>query len=137
MGSFRSQPDLVKHTQVKNGLGNMSYAVSHMCGTSSPTQVGASTWKTLTSATHQSATPRIPSSESSTDTEVNLSSSRRLSRCFRLAPLPQRTRGQQKLPAQQIRGGTSRDLPENGCPTLQRGGQKIDHLHPEGNAGQG
>ena len=135
MGSFRSQPDLVKHTQVKNGLGNMSYAVSHMCGTPSPTQVGASTWKTLTSATHRSATPRILSSESSMDTEVLFSSPRRLSGRFCRASLPQRTRGQQKLPTQQIRGGSSRDLPENGRPAGQRGGPQIDHLHPEGNEG--
>ena len=33
MGSFRSQPDLIKHTQTKAGLGGISYAVSHMCGT--------------------------------------------------------------------------------------------------------
>ena len=33
MGSFRSQPDLVKHTVVKNGVG-LNYAVSHMCGIS-------------------------------------------------------------------------------------------------------
>ena len=35
MGSFRSQPDLIKHTQTKAGLGTISYAVSHMCGTNS------------------------------------------------------------------------------------------------------
>ena len=33
MGSFRSQPDLTKHTQNKAGHGVLTYAVSHMCGT--------------------------------------------------------------------------------------------------------
>jgi hypothetical protein len=32
MGSFRSQPDLVKHTTVKSGIG-FTYASTHMCGT--------------------------------------------------------------------------------------------------------
>ena len=32
MGSFRSQPDLVKHSQEKKG-NNLTYAASHMCGT--------------------------------------------------------------------------------------------------------
>ena len=45
MGSFRSQPDLVKHTLTKNGCGNIHYSASHMCGTVVATQVGASTWK--------------------------------------------------------------------------------------------
>ena len=32
MGSFRSQPDLHKHSIDKKGH-NMNYAASHMCGT--------------------------------------------------------------------------------------------------------
>lgn len=32
MGSFRSQPDLVKHSVVKNGVG-LIHASTHMCGT--------------------------------------------------------------------------------------------------------
>jgi hypothetical protein len=32
MGSFRSTPDTVKHTVCQEGV-NLSYAVSHMCGT--------------------------------------------------------------------------------------------------------
>jgi len=31
MGSFRSQPDLVKHSLFKTGE-KLNYAVSHMCG---------------------------------------------------------------------------------------------------------
>lgn len=31
MGSFRSQPDKVKHTSVVEGK-DLTYAVSHMCG---------------------------------------------------------------------------------------------------------
>ncbi len=33
MGSFRSAPDLEKHTVEKQGLG-LNYAVTHMCGNS-------------------------------------------------------------------------------------------------------
>jgi serine/threonine protein phosphatase PrpC len=32
MGSFRSQPDLNKHSLTKNGTGNISYSVTNMCG---------------------------------------------------------------------------------------------------------
>lgn len=31
MGSFRSQPDLQKHTEFNRGL-NLEYVSSHMCG---------------------------------------------------------------------------------------------------------
>lgn len=47
MGSFRSAPDLTKHTTVKNE-GDFSYAVTHMCGKALPIQVGGFTWKMLT-----------------------------------------------------------------------------------------
>ena len=83
MGSFRSQPDLVKHTQTKNGLGNISYAVSHMCGTPYLTQVGASTWKIHTSVRLPSPTLKTHSSESSMDTEVHSLKFRSLSGCLR------------------------------------------------------
>lgn len=46
MGSFRSQPDKVKHTQTKD-CDNFSYAVSHMCGKDGDIQDGGSTWKML------------------------------------------------------------------------------------------
>jgi hypothetical protein len=36
MGSFRSQPDLVKYTHELKGTG-LSYAVTHMCGKQSLT----------------------------------------------------------------------------------------------------
>lgn len=32
MGSFRSQPDLVKHTTAAKGTANISYVATHMCG---------------------------------------------------------------------------------------------------------
>lgn len=35
MGSFRSQPDLTKHSIEKKG-NNLSFAASHMCGTFNP-----------------------------------------------------------------------------------------------------
>lgn len=44
MGSFRSQPDKEKHTQVQNCT-NFSYAVSHMCGKDADIQGGESTWR--------------------------------------------------------------------------------------------
>lgn len=31
MGSFRSQPDLTKHTEIGQGVG-LSYVSTHMCG---------------------------------------------------------------------------------------------------------
>ena len=39
MGSFRSQPDLTKHSINLNGAGNISYAATHMCGTSALTRL--------------------------------------------------------------------------------------------------
>ena len=47
MGSFRSQPELTKHSIDKKGLG-LSYAATHMCGKIICTQVGESTWRMLT-----------------------------------------------------------------------------------------
>lgn len=70
MGSFRSQPDLIKHTVTKNGAQNISFAVTHMCGIPLLIQDGESIWKTLTSTNHRSATPRTQSLVFSTDTEV-------------------------------------------------------------------
>lgn len=69
MGSFRSQPDLVKYTTVKQGTG-LSFAVSHMCGKYCPIQAGESTWKTHTSRSLLSQTKRTPFSAYSTATEV-------------------------------------------------------------------
>ena len=70
MGSFRSQPDLKKHTHNKDGHGTLTYAVSHMCGTSGFIQAGVSTWRTRTSAIHPLDTQRIRCSAYSTATEV-------------------------------------------------------------------
>jgi hypothetical protein len=44
MGSFRSQPDLVKHSAMKQVTG-YTYAVTHMCGIDNLIQDGGSTWK--------------------------------------------------------------------------------------------
>lgn len=76
MGSFRSQPDLAKHTLVKSSNG-LTYAVTHMCGTPFPTQAGASTWKMLTSPRCPSPIIKTASSQSSTATAVPLPSPRR------------------------------------------------------------
>lgn len=70
MGSFRSQPDLVKHSVSKNGANNITYAVTHMCGNSAPIQAGESTWKTHISTSLRSQTQKIQFSEYSTDTVV-------------------------------------------------------------------
>ena len=70
MGSFRSQPDLTKHSINLNGAGNISYAATHMCGTSALTQVGAFTCKTRTSTSPLYPAPKTPSSGSSTATAV-------------------------------------------------------------------
>jgi hypothetical protein len=56
MGSFRSQPDLVKHTITKNGAQNITFAVTHMCGIPFLIQDGEFIWKTLTSTNHHLTT---------------------------------------------------------------------------------
>jgi hypothetical protein len=71
MGSFRSQPDLAKHTTVKSGVG-LNYASTHMCGTSLLTQDGE-----FTCRMHISLFPLCPIREihffvSLMDTEVSV-----------------------------------------------------------------
>jgi hypothetical protein len=71
MGSFRSQPDLIKHTVTKNGAQTISFAVTHMCGKFRLIQDGESIWKTLTSIYRLSQTiPKIQSLVFSTVMEV-------------------------------------------------------------------
>lgn len=70
MGSFRSQPDLIKHTVTKNGAQNITFAVTHMCGMPLLIQDGEFIWRTLTSTNHPSITPRTQSLVFSTATEV-------------------------------------------------------------------
>lgn len=70
MGSFRSQPDLVKHSVSKNGANNTTYAVTHMCGNSTLIQAGESIWKTHISTSLPFKTQKIRFSEYSTDTVV-------------------------------------------------------------------
>lgn len=135
MGSFRSQPDLVKHSVSKSGLGTLTYAVSHMCGKLSPTQDGESTWRTHISTNHLSATPKIHFSECLTATEVIPSTPRPWSVHLRRTPLPQRTLGQQKLPSCQIRVGTQGDLHEDGRAAGLWRRPQGDHQHSEGNDG--
>jgi hypothetical protein len=73
MGSFRSQPDLQKHTQVQVKTGQaFTYAVTHMCGTSNTIQVGEFTWKTLILLKPSLLNAKTPSSESSMGTGVYL-----------------------------------------------------------------
>ncbi len=46
MGSFRSQPDLTKHTETKPGVG-LTYVSTHMCGNLYLLlEVGEYIWKT-------------------------------------------------------------------------------------------
>lgn len=70
MGSFRSQPDLVKHTEAKEETA-FSYAVTHMCGKKTSIQDGESTWKTHISANLNYPTRRIHYSECSMATVVS------------------------------------------------------------------
>ncbi len=79
MGSFRSQPDLVKHSVSKNGANNITYAVTHMCGNSILIQVGESIWKTHISTSPPSKTQKIQFSEYSTDMVVQFERFRSLS----------------------------------------------------------
>lgn len=73
MGSFRSQPDLNKYSsESANTFGNITFAVSHMCGRSFLTQAGASIWKTRILMFVLCPTRRILSLEYSTATEVVL-----------------------------------------------------------------
>jgi hypothetical protein len=76
MGSFRSQPDLTKHTEVKS-CKNFTYASTHMCGKAILTQAGESTWKMLTSASQSSKKHSMPYSQSSMDTAVHSALDRR------------------------------------------------------------
>lgn len=77
MGSFRSQPDLVKHSISKNGANNITYAVTHMCGNSHLTQAGGSIWKTHISISLPSKTRKTPFLEYSMGTEVQFERVRR------------------------------------------------------------
>lgn len=71
MGSFRSQPDLTKHTEVKSGK-NFTYVSTHMCGKALLTQAGEFTWKMPTSATMSfQKKNRMLYSQFSTDTAVH------------------------------------------------------------------
>lgn len=87
MGSFRSQPDLVKHSISKAGIANISYAISYMCGTYPLIQVGESTWKTHTSTSHLWPTPKTPYWEFSMATEVNMIQFRGIGIYLRLTAL--------------------------------------------------
>ena len=137
MGSFRSQPDLVKHTVTKSGLGNISYAVSHMCGNSPFTQAGESTWKTRTSTSHLFPIQKTRSLACLTATEVPICLARRLSVHLCGTPLYQRTGGQQKLPEWQILVGPAWNLYAHGHYTSFWVGPKVGGQHPKGNDGKG
>ena len=69
MGSFRSQPDLSKHSIEKRG-NNLSFAASHMCGTFTLIQDGESTWRMHTFRFLLSVTRKIRSLEYSMAMEV-------------------------------------------------------------------
>jgi len=69
MGSFRSQPDLVKHTTLNSGPG-FNYAVTHMCGKKASTQDGESTWRMHISPNQNYPKRSMRFSEYSMDTVV-------------------------------------------------------------------
>ena len=72
MGSFRSQPDLQKHTDHSLGVG-LQYVSSHMCGNYlSLTQVGEFTCKMHIFLCHLLLTRKTLCSPSSMATEVKL-----------------------------------------------------------------
>ena len=101
MGSFRSQPDLVKYSHEKKGPG-LSYAVTHMCGNASPTKAGESTWRMLTFRSHLSPTKRILSLESSMATEVTIFLLRSRSLYFCRTPFHRRIREERKLSEERL-----------------------------------
>jgi len=72
MGSFRSQPDLQKHTETGQGLG-LTYVSSHMCGNFFVLfQAGEIIWKMHTSPSLLFPVERTRFSQSSTVTEVTI-----------------------------------------------------------------
>lgn len=77
MGSFRSQPDLIKHTEVKNHT-PFNYAVTHMCGTTPLMQAGEYIWRMPTSPEQNSQIKNTPSSACLTVTVVLPLSFRRI-----------------------------------------------------------
>lgn len=60
MGSFRSQPDLTKHTKKASGP-SFEYAVTHMCGNKTLMQVGGFTCRMRTSPNHSLLTRKTHS----------------------------------------------------------------------------
>lgn len=70
MGSFRSQPELTKHSIERKG-NQLNFAASHMCGNYSLIKVGEFTWKMLTFLFLLLATKRTQSLEYSMDMEVS------------------------------------------------------------------
>lgn len=75
MGSFRSTPELTKHTVVKQGEG-LTYAVTNMCGKILTIQDGEFTWRMLISQFHLSRMGKIRFSQFLTGMEVFLKLSR-------------------------------------------------------------
>lgn len=72
MGSFRSQPDLQKHTDLNQGIG-LSYVSTHMCGNFLfKTKAGEFTCRMHICQFLLSATRRTRCSQSSMDMEVRI-----------------------------------------------------------------
>jgi len=69
MGSFRSQPELTKHSEEKKGVG-LTYASTHMCGMLFLMQAGGFIWRMLTFVSPRCQIRRILSLGYSTDMEV-------------------------------------------------------------------
>jgi len=130
MGSFRSQPELTKHSQEKRGAG-LTFATTHMCGTRLLIQVGGSTWKMRTSVLRLSPIRRTPYSECSTATEVLVFSYRPRSVYFCGAAFHLIIRKKSQLPQEIVLKGPQGNFPEDGRPALVISRKKIDSHHPK------
>ena len=133
MGSFRSQPELTKHSIEKKGLG-LSYAATHMCGNHIWIKVGASTWRTRTSTFRRCLIKKIRSLACSMATEVVISGYRCIGVDICGTSLHLRTWKKQQLPQERVWKSTQGNFPQDGWAFADRSRQKIDHLHTKRNA---
>ena len=130
MGSFRSQPELTKHSEEKKGQG-LTYASTHMCGMPSLMQVGGFTWRMLTSAPLRSQIRRTLSLECSTDMEVYFYECRPRSVNFCGTPFYPRIREKPELWQKVVLKSTQRGVPQNGLAFADRRRQNRNHCYPK------
>jgi len=136
MGSFRSQPELTKHSIEKKGVG-LSYAATHMCGNYNWIKVGASTWKTLTSTFRRCLIKKIRSLACSMVTEVVISGFRCIGVDICGTSFHLRTWKKQQLRQERVWKSTQGNFPQNGWAFADRSRQKINHLYTKRNARKG